>query len=139
VALIQQPGASEMLTRIASLPAGDTFFFYPVMPTMPFLAARSHVSEYDIFTPGYTLPSQYHDACVSVMRRAAWIVIDRSWMDPSMWLRAFPAMRNAEPPEARSFENDLDRGFEFTARYGTFELRHRRPEIDDGDCANILE
>ena len=35
------------------------------------------VSKYDVFMPGYTLPSQYHDACLSVMGHASWVVIDR--------------------------------------------------------------
>ena len=71
--------APELLKQIAATPSGDAYFFYPYMPLLPFLTARAHVASYDIFMPGYTTPSQYYDACVSVMRYALWIVIDRRW------------------------------------------------------------
>jgi len=137
VAFIQQPGASEMLARIVAMPSGETVFFYPVMPLLPFLAAREHISKYDIFTPGFTLPSQYQDACQSVMRTASWVVIDRNWTDPNMLSRAFPAMRDPQPRETKAFEEDLDRSFDFVAREGTFELRHRVEGTGVSICSGI--
>ena len=84
VALFGQPGVPELLARIAATPSGDAYFFYPYLPMLPFLAAREQVSKYDVFIPGYTLPSQYQDACISVMRHASWVVIDRRLTDPKV-------------------------------------------------------
>ncbi|HEV1994855.1 MAG TPA: hypothetical protein VGR03_11020 [Candidatus Acidoferrum sp.] len=134
-----QPGVSELLARIAATPPGDAYFFYPYMPMLPFLAAREDVSGYDIFAPGYTLPSQYQNACISVMQRASWVVIDRRWTDPNTWRQVFPAMQDARPQETKEFEQALDSGFEFVARDGTFELRRRHEGIGDTFCAGIAE
>jgi len=76
VALFATPGAAEMIARIAPLPLGDKYFFYPFMPTMPFLTEREDVARFDVFTPGYTLPSQYRAACIAVLRHADWVVVD---------------------------------------------------------------
>lgn len=137
--LFNQPGALEILARLAALPLGDAYFFYPGMPMLPFLSARAHVSKYDVFVPGITLPSQYHDACVSVMRLASWLVIDRNRTDPKYWRRLFPAMQDAQPRETREFERTLDNNFELVAQEGTFELRRRREGISDLVCASIEE
>jgi hypothetical protein len=137
LAFFQLDGAPEMLARIAALPPGDGWFFYPFMPMMPFLSGREHVSRYDILTPGYSLPSQYEDACESVMRRAVWIVIDRRWTDPGFLKQVFPALRSPQPPETLAFEQALDRNFDFVARDGTFELRHRRDDVSDAICNDI--
>jgi hypothetical protein len=139
VVFFGQPGVPELLARIAATPSGDAYFFYPYMPMLPFLAAREDVSGYDIFAPGYTLPSQYQDACISVMQRASWVVIDRRWTDPNTWKQVFPAMQNAQPQETKHFEQALDSGFEFVARDGTFELRRRHEGIGDTFCAGIAE
>ena len=106
---------------------------------LPFLTAREQVSKYDVFMPGYTLPSQYQDACISVMRHASWVVIDRRWTDPNVLKQAFPAMRDAEPQETKRFEQALDGGFELVAQEGAFELRRRREGISDTVCAGIAE
>ena len=82
VAIFGAPGVSELLARIAATPSGDAYFFYPYLPMLPFLTAREQVSKYDFFMPGFTLPSQYQDACISVMRHASWVVIDRRMTDP---------------------------------------------------------
>jgi len=76
--LVIQAGVREMLARIQATPPRDTFFFYPHMPMLPFLTEREHVAKYDIFQPGYTLPSQYRDACLSVMLTADWLIITRT-------------------------------------------------------------
>ncbi len=106
---------------------------------LAFLASREDVSGYDIFAPGYTLPSQYQDACISVVQRASWVVIDRRWTDPNIWKQVFPAMQDAQPQETKKFEQALDNGFEFVARDGTFELRRRDEGIGGTFCAGIAE
>jgi hypothetical protein len=134
VKLVIQGGAREMLARIQATPPGDAFFFYPNMTMLPFLTGREHVAKYDIFVPGYTLPSQYHDACLSVMRRADWLIIDRTWIGPEAWKLTFPAMQNAQPQETLDFEQALDGGFDFVALDGTFELRRRRKDASEAVC-----
>ena len=73
--------------------------------------------------PGYTLPSQYQDACLSVMRNASWVVIDRRATGPNTLKQWFPAMRDADPQEKKRFEQALDGAFELVAQEGVFELR----------------
>jgi hypothetical protein len=136
---VAQPGVREMLARIEAMPSHDAFFFYPYVPMLPFLARREHVAKYDLFIPGYTLPSQYHDTCLSVMRRADWLVIDRTWIGAKAWKLVFPAMQNPEPQETLDFERALDDGFEFVALDGTFELRRRRKDVSDAICTGPAE
>src|SRR5439155_23559229 len=93
-----------LMARIADTPSSDRYFFYPFMPMLPFLTAREHVSKYDIFVPGYTTPSQYQEACTSALRHASWVVVDRNWTDPNFLRVIFPAMRDAEPRETKTFE-----------------------------------
>ena len=132
------PGVGRLLQQIAATPPGDPYFFYPYLPMMPFLTARKDVSRYDIFTPEYTLPAQYHEACVSVMQHASWVVIDRHWTDPVFLKAVFPGMRNPRPPETRRFERALDRGFKLVATDGTFELRRRLAgDADPALCDRI--
>jgi hypothetical protein len=138
IGVIGLPGAGRLFAQIAETPRGDAYFFYPYMPMMPFLTGRRDVSRYDIFTPDYTLPSQYQKACISVMRHASWIVIDRHWTDPKTLKEMFPAMRNPRPPETRRFERALSRGFRVVATDGTFELGRRRTSgVDPGLCSGI--
>src|SRR5262249_968513 len=142
VALFREPGVPgipELLTRIAATPSGDAYFFYPYLSVLAFLTAREQVSKYDVFMPGYTLPSQYQDAFISVMRHASWVVIDRRLTDPKVLKQAFPAMRNAEPPETKRFEQALDDNFELAAQEGGFVLRRRREGISDAVCAGLAE
>jgi hypothetical protein len=139
VAFSGATGDPEMLARIAAMPPGGKWFFYPFMPMMPFLSAREAVSEYDILTPGYSLPSQYQEACVSVMRHADWVVIDRAWTNPALLKANFPMLRDPQPPETRAFEQVLDANFDLVARDGTFELRHRRDNVSEVVCTAIGE
>jgi hypothetical protein len=132
-------GAWELAQRIAATPADDAYFFYPYMPMLPFLTARRQVSKYDVFTPGYTLPSQYKEACVSAMGSASWVVIDRVWTDPKALTAVFPGMRDPEPRETRRFEQALEKGFELVARQGAFEMRRRVPAVGESVCAGIAE
>jgi hypothetical protein len=136
---LYQPGVQEALARLATLPPDDSYFFYPYMPMLPFLADRRHASKYDVFTPDYTTPLQYHEACRSVMRDASWLVINRQWTDSGFWKKLFPAMENAEPPESKAFEQALDGAFEFVARDGPFEFRRRLAGISDAACADIAQ
>jgi hypothetical protein len=137
LAFVGLDGAPQMLARIAALPPVDGWFFYSYIPMMPFLSGRKHVSKYDILVPGYSLPSQYQEACESVMRHADWVVIDRRGTDPAELKYNYPMMRDPHPPETRAFEQTLDRNFEFVARDGIYELRHRRNGIDDTVCAGV--
>jgi hypothetical protein len=137
----QYPGQAEaparMLARIAATPSGDSFFFYPYLPMVPFIAGREHAAKLDIFLPFYTLPSQYHDACLSAMRRASWLVADHTWIGPGKWQDGYPAMPAGLPWETIEFERALDRGFEFVAQDGPFELRRRRKEAGEEICAGL--
>jgi hypothetical protein len=139
VAFFDQSGIRELLVRIAATPPGDAYFFYPYMPMLPFLTDREHVSNYDVFVPGYTMPSQYQNACLSAVRHASWVVIDRRWTDPNLLRKIFPAMQDADPQETKAFETALDRSFEFVAQDGSFELRRRRDGINDTVCSKIME
>ena len=139
VAFFGQPGAPEMLARIAVTPSGDAYFFYPIVSLLSFLTAREQVSKYDGFLPGSTQPSHYQDACISVMRHASWVVIDRRGTNSNVLKQAFPAMSDAKPQETKRFEQALDSGFELVAQEGAFELRRRRDGISDTVCAGIAE
>src|SRR5262249_50202300 len=127
----------ELLARIAGTPSGDAFFFYPTLSMLSFLTAREQVSKYDLFMPGYTLPSQYQDACISEMENASWAVSDRRQTESNVLKQRFPAMRDADPPEKQRFEQALDGAFALVAQEGRFELRHRREGISDTVCAGI--
>ena len=138
-AFFGQPGASQLLARIAATPSGDAYFFYPLESMLPFLTGREQVSRYDLFAPGYTLPSQYQDACISVMRDASWVVIDRVWTDINVLKLGSPAMPDTKPSETKRFEQALDDGFDLVAQEGRFQLRRRRADISDTVCAGIAE
>ncbi len=127
----------KVLARIASLPPRDSVFFYPILPMLPFLTGREQAAKYDIFLPYYTLPAQYHEACISMMWHASWLVVDNTWMGAGKWKAVYPAMPAALPPETIEFERVLDRGFEFVAQDGTFELRRRRAEVKEDICAGL--
>jgi hypothetical protein len=134
-------GTQELMARIAVAPTSDRYFFYPRMPMLPFLTAREHVSKYDLFTPGFTSPSQYQEACISVLQHASWLVIDRNWMAPNFEkLRLYyPAIRDADLAETKRFELALQSAFEFVAPDGAFELRRRVKTADETVCAGIAE
>jgi hypothetical protein len=134
-------GAREVMAQISAAPSSDRYFFYPRMMMLPFLSAREHVSRYDLFSPGFTSPSQYQEACISALRQASWLVIDRNWTAPNFvnFKLYYPAMRDVEPPETKKFELALQRGFELVARDGAFELRRRLQAVDETVCAGITE
>ena len=130
---------SELVARITGEPPDDTFFFYPYMPLLPYLTARGQVAREDLFTPQFTLPVQYAEACLAVTQRATWVVIDRAWTDPQHWKAHFPSITDADPTETASFERSLERGFDLVERIGTFELRHRRPDTSDALCEPVTD
>ena len=128
---------TNIFSMVAALPSGDGYFFYPFMPTMPFLMARDQAGKYDVFTPEYTSPLQYQEACVSVLRQADWVIINTRWTDADFLRRAFPAMRNLRPHETEAFEEVLNNAFTLVAQVGTFELRHRRDGVNAAVCADV--
>jgi hypothetical protein len=133
-------GAGDLVARIEATPSTDAYFFYPYMPMLAFLTARQQVSRYEIFLPGYTLPIHYQEACVSALRDASWLVIDRTWMDRKFLKLIFPSMQDVEPPAAKRFEQALASGFEFVARDGpSFEMHRRVKAIDESVCHGIAE
>jgi hypothetical protein len=139
VAFYKQPGAAELLALIATTPASDAYFFYPLDSMLSFLSAREQVSKYDLFLPEYTTPTQYQDTCMSVMRHASWVVIDRQMNDANLLKQSFPALRDAEPQEKRRFEQALNNGFKLVAQEGAFELRRRRSSLSDTLCSGIAK
>jgi hypothetical protein len=132
-------GGPELLSQIAVTPPSDQYFFYPAITKFGFLAAREQVSMYEVLMPGYTTRLQYNDACISVMQRASWVIIDRRMTDPNFLKELFPSMLDPKPPETKRFEQALESGFEFSARYGTFEVRRRGAHASDTLCAGILD
>ncbi len=137
VSLFGKTGTADMLERVAATPIGAQYFFYPNLQYMSFLTAREQVSKYDLFTPGYTLASQYQDACLSVMRHADYVIISRQGADPTFLKRDFPAMQNPNPPEKQAFETALNRGFNLVAVDKSFELRHRNAAASTALCTGI--
>ena len=134
-----QQGVPELLTRIAAAPSGDAYFFYPYDAMLPFLSARENVSKYDLFTPWYTTPAQYEDACRSVVRKASWVVVDRTWTDRKNWNAIFPSMPEGMPQETIRFEQALDGAFDLVATDGAFETRRRRNGVSESVCDGIAE
>lgn len=134
-----EQGTKELFAWIATTPVQDRFFFYPYFPLLPFLTARQQTSKYDIFIPEYTLPTQYVDACISVMENATWIVAHRSATDPIAWASVFPAMRNPRLTEMRKFGQALESQFELVARFGEFNVSRRIRAGNAAACAGIIE
>jgi len=131
-------GTREIIRRIAAAPPEDAFFFYPYVPMLIFLSGREHVARYNIFVPGYTLPSQYQEACNSALPRAMWLVLDRRF-DSEGLKQIFPAMQNPEPQERKRFEEAMTSAFDFVVREGAFEIRRRARAIGAGVCTGIVE
>jgi hypothetical protein len=132
-------GTREMMAQIAAAPSSDRYFFYPRLEMLPFLTAREHASKYNVFSPGFTSPSQYQEACISALRYAAWLVIDRNWTDPVFLRASYPTIGDAEPPETKKFERALHSAFDFVAQDGAFELRQRVKTMNQNVCAGIAE
>jgi len=132
-------GMPDILPILATTAPKGAFFFYPHSPMLSFLAAREHVSQYDIFIPWYTTPAQYQDACLSVLRDASWVVMDRRFSDYSFWKRTYPSIPNAKPLETIRFEGVLERAFQRVTVKGTLDLRRRREGVTASVCRDIAE
>lgn len=130
-------GAGAAVARTVQTPANASYFFYPFIPMMSFLAGREQISKYDVFAPDYTLPSQYREACIAVMQNASWIMMDRRWTDPRFLKLVYPAMGNPMPRETRMFEQALESGFALVAQSGAFELRRRTQAANQTVCSGI--
>ena len=130
-------GEPELLKHIAAIGTGQGFLFYPYDPLLMFLTGHEHVARLDLFLPQRTTPAVYADACVQTIRRADWVVIDRSWTTAAFH-DFFPAMVNPQPPEKVSFEHAIESGFALVGTYGDYELR-RKANDDESVCANILQ
>jgi hypothetical protein len=137
--LLFTDGMPELLPILAKTAPQDGFFFYPHMPVLSFMAAREHVSKYDVFVPWYTTAAQYEDGCLSAVRDASWVVIDRRYTDYNFFKRTFPAMPNAKPPETIRLEKALDQAFEHVTTKGAFEVRRRRPDTNADVCDGIAK
>jgi hypothetical protein len=137
VRFVDLPDVPETLARIEATPPADAYFFYPFMMMMPFLSARPQVSKYDVLVPYLNLPSQYRDACLSVLRQASWVVLDRN--DFSNLKQSYPKMPGSRPEETVRFERVLDSAFEFVSQEGSFELRRRATGVDDKMCDDIVK
>jgi hypothetical protein len=131
--------AQALIAQIAASPAEDGYFFYPFLPLMSFLTGREQVSAYDVFTPSYTLPTQYRDACLSVTQHASWVIIDRNLTDPAYLKKILPALKNPEPAETKRFEQVLKAGFKVVGHYGLYDLRYRQPGASQIDCDSIAD
>jgi len=129
-------GEPELLKRIAAIGTGQGFLFYPYDPMLMFLTGHEHVARLDLFLPQRTTPAVYADACVQTVRRADWVVIDRSWTTATFH-DVFPAMANPQPPEKMRFEHAIESSFALVGTYGDYELR-KKANDDESVCANIL-
>ena len=124
-----------LIEQIDRTPPGDPFFFYAYLPMLPYLTGRHHVAAVDVMVPGYTTPEQFRDTCARVVREARWLVVDRTWSDPSKLGYFFPAMVDQNPPEKRAFEDALARAFDdLVLRSPTFEVRRRGAAVADTLC-----
>ena len=129
---------SEIFSFLASRPVDETFFFYPYMPLMPYLAAREQTSRYDIFIPNYFTAAQYFETCEVVTESAQWLILDRAHMTPAAWRAGFPAMKDPTPPETEAFQQTIEQNFPLQRIVGNFEIRHRTSATSSSGCDKIL-
>ncbi|MGZ5927452.1 MAG: hypothetical protein ACXWLJ_12315, partial [Rhizomicrobium sp.] len=135
VRIVGAYGEPELLTRIAAIGAGQRFLFYPYDPMLSFLTGHEHVARLDLFLPQRTTPAVYGEACVQTIRRADWVVLDRSWTNAAFH-DIFPAMADPQPPEKMRFEHAIEISFALVGTYGDYELRKRK-KADESVCADI--
>jgi hypothetical protein len=129
---------ATLVLKINRVPAGNTFFFYPYSPLLPYLTGRRHAAAVDVMVPGYTTAEQFRKTCVRVATDAQWVVIDRQLSDPDVLRTIFPAMRDPDPPEKRDFEAALRVAFDEVAYASTrFELRKRSGGAPAVPCKRI--
>jgi hypothetical protein len=136
-AFFGMPGAADLVARVAALPPGDSWFYYPYVPLLPFLTERRDVARYDVLIPGYTRPAQYEETCLAVLEHVTWAVFDRDGADPTMLRRNYPALREPHPNETAAFEEALSAGFTTYAADGSFELLRNQFRSDETACSRI--
>ena len=135
VRIVPPDGELGLLQRIATIGSNQRFLFYPYDPMLPFLTGHEHVARLDVFLPQHTTAAQYAGACVQTIRRADWVVIDRSWTNATFHA-VFPSMANPQPPEKVYFERAIESDFAVVGKFGNYELR-KRERRDERLCANI--
>jgi hypothetical protein len=132
-----EESARALIAWVDATPTEDAFLFYPRDSLATFLTGRRQVSKYDMFAPAFTSGRQFKEACVSAMQHASWAVIDRSWTDLGFLRSFYPRMPDTMPLETQRFEQAVERGFQFVARKGEFEIRRRITSVDESVCAGI--
>ena len=127
-----------LVTQINRIPPGDAFFFYPYSPMLPYLTGRRHAAALDVMTPGYTDPAEFRATCVQVVREAQWLVVERGWTHPVVIRALWPALRDPDPPEKRSFEVALATAFSKVVHISeTFQLRQRAGDASLALCDSV--
>src|SRR5262245_3803234 len=127
-----------LMQQINLAPLGDAFFFYPYSPMLPYLTGRRHAAPLDVMAPGYTDVAQFRASCVQVVREAQWLVVDRLWINPVFIRDTWPALRDPNPPEKRSFEVALATAFnKIVHTSGTFQLRQRAGAASPALCDKV--
>ncbi len=115
----------EMLRAIALLPEGETVFFYPASPLLPFLTKRVHPAWADLFLPYYTTEAQFQRDCHAVAAGAHWVLMDTSQTMEHLRERVYPLMPENRPREMQEFEAMLERGFDPAFTTNSYVLRRR--------------
>ena len=115
-----------LMKQITLIPPGDAFFFYPYSPMLPYLTGRRHAAPLDVMAPGYTDAAQFRATCVQVVREAQWLVVDLVAIHPVVIRATWPALRDPNPLEKRSFEVAIATAFNKVVHTSeTFQLRQR--------------
>ncbi|MGH6613562.1 glycosyltransferase family 39 protein [Sphingomonas sp.] len=125
ISLVPKNGTADIMHRLESLPPGDSVFFYPYDPMLPYLTGRRHPAGIDILVPQYSTAAQYLETCRQVMREAKWVSFNLDVSRPAFYRAIFPAMSNPQPPETLAFEAALREGFAEAALDGHFQLLRR--------------
>ena len=127
-----------LVNQINLVPPGDAFFFYPYSPMLPYLTGRRHAAPLDVMAPGYTDVAQYRATCLQVVREAQWLVVEVAWTDPVVIRTVWPALRDPDPPEKRSFEVALATAFSKVVHMSkTFQLRQRADSASLALCDKV--
>ncbi|BDD67189.1 hypothetical protein Sj15T_22100 [Sphingobium sp. TA15] len=129
-------GILPLLKRLQTLPPGDTVFFYPADPLLPFLTGHHHAARLDMLLPQYSTPAQYQETCRQLMQGAQWVVSHVDITRPDFYRTVFPAMTDPSPHEKIAFEVALDKAFLRNGTYGGFQVM-RRAAADVALCKDI--
>ncbi len=116
---------------------GQTYFFYPYMPMLPFLMDVRQVSRLDIFVPYYSAVYQYREACHAVVGQASLVVMDRFWMDEKILREVFPAMPKTPDPNKVRLEAVITAVFHPVWQNQRFTILARHPSSSAPVCDDI--